>query len=122
MQAPTFDSRGHAVPLDARRQRVTAVTTLWDTVPTNRMPHVPYPRMRWPQAQAFDTPHLAKGAPFKRDEPLMARAAAQGRAMAVQKGAAEAASEAAVEGALPEGAREREKVFKEWRQTHGAAL
>ena len=26
------------------------------------------------------------------------------------------------EGALPEGAREREKVFKEWRQTHGAAL
>jgi hypothetical protein len=32
------------------------------------------------------------------------------------------ASEAAVEGALPEGARAREKVFKEWRQTHGAAL
>ena len=42
-QAPAYDSRGTPVH-DPRRHRVTAVSTLWDTVPTNRMPHVPYRR------------------------------------------------------------------------------
>lgn len=114
-QAPTYDSRGHVVPIDTRRQRVTAVTTMWDTVPTNRMPHVPYPRMPWPQARVFDTPHLAKGAPWKSDWPLVQRATAQNNLMADQRAQAEKASSTLP---LPKSETQRERIFEGWHTTH----
>ena len=56
--APTYDSRGHVVPYDNRRRRVVTVGSLWETVPTNRMPHVPLPHLHYPQARWYPEQQL----------------------------------------------------------------
>ena len=67
------------------------------------------------QARVFDTPHLARGAPWKTDAPILQRAKAQAQKMATQKGEAEASS---ADLPLPDDPNAREKLFRGWHKTH----